>query len=215
MTAKRAASRGKVLHFDGAHKPHENSPAGVRLAAKRGQGIDLDSCETAPDPKTGIPTEANTHYPNLREFLYTKASERVAHRLGIKGVVAGHQVNKQIGTLPWALVATVRSKVGGYPIRSMAAQIKLAGELDVSPLEHEPKQVPSVEAFRRFFAAAARAYGPTWRRHYIVKRLWSLRGAKQCLENAHTADPDVITMAINIGDTDPKTLPAYVKEYRR
>lgn len=220
MTAKRATNRGPILHLDGQHKPLENSPAGVRMAADQGEGIDLDSLMTlataAVEGAKALRTFANTHYPNLaRDFVWTKRSERVAHDLGIKGVVAGRPAQARVNKIPWALVATAVSKDGRHPIKSIASQLALCAKEGVKHVEHEPKDTPSVEEFRKIFAAAERAFGPAWFEHYLVKRLVNLPGWKTCLKNAHTADPRVVTMAINIGAMDPKTLPAYVKEYRR
>lgn len=212
--AKRARF-GRVLHYTGDKKPRENSPAGIRDADPVPGRIDLDSRMTA--PTEGIRTVANTHDADLRhDYVWTKRSEKVAAELGIrKGVViAGQPAHCPVARNPWALVSTAVSKVGRHPIKSMASQIAYAAKRDVG-IEWEPKDIPTVEEFKRIFAAAERYYGPTWRKHFLVKRLKNIPGWKTCLSNAKKADPKVNTILINIGKTDPSTLPAYVDYYRR
>lgn len=204
-------SWARFEHEDGSHKPLENSRAGIIKAEHGPRRIDLDSnCTLA---VRGVRTIANTHYPLLsRDFVWTKKSEQVAHRLGIHGVVAGKPASARVPKIPWALVATVVSKEGRHPIFSMASQITYAAKRGVD-IEHEPKDVPTVGEFLRMVAAAAKSYGEHWTTHYVVKRLVTLPGWESCL--AHAKEAGIQTIVIGIGDMDPKTLPEYVDYYRR
>lgn len=213
--AKRApASWGREIHYDGARKCRENAPAGIRDAADGPGRIDLDSQMTAKDVQTLLRTFANTHWADLRDYIWTKKSEVVAREHGIPGVIAGHPCNANVHKIPWELTATAVSKVGRYPICSMGSQIVRAAKQDVD-IEHETKDVPTVAEFKRIFAIAAKAYGPDWRKHYVVKRLWTKPGARTCLSNAKKADPLVNTLAIYVPADQVAHLPAYVDYYRR
>lgn len=196
-----------ALHLD--DKPLENSPGGIILAREtRSRRIDLDSCQTLDN------AAANTHYPLLSRdrFLWTKRSEVVAAKLGIEGVKAGKVAHVMVGDLPFALVATVHSKGGHHPIRSMGQQIPFAAKNGVD-VEWEPKDVPPLVVFKRIARTSRRVYGEDWREHVQVKRLINLPGWRMCLQHAHEAG--FYTFAINIGDRDPLELPDYVDFYRR
>lgn len=218
--AKRApAAWSSMEHGEGSDRPRVDSPAGVRAASKRRRKrIDLNSNMTLAAAVTKVKrrTFANTHWNRLwmDEFIYTEKSVVVAKRLGIKGVVAGRVAHIHVSETPWALVSTLVSKDGHYPINSMGSQLALAAKLDVDVVEHEPKDIPTVEEFKALFAIAASAYGPGWRKRYLVKRIWSISGARTCLNNARKADPKVITMAIKVKPSQVDDLPAYVNYYR-
>lgn len=178
-----------------------NSPAGIRAAAKAGRRIDLDAHIT----KDG--RWANIHWarPGREGFRYTAASVAA----GVPKWKQGRLVGARVEDLTWAVVRTLRTREGDR-IQGMGAALRLAAMLGVD-VEVEPKGTPTLAQFKNLARVAVSAYGPLWRRHVLIKRLVLFVGWRTCLKRAK--DATFPTMAIRV--RYPRSLPKYVDHYRR
>jgi glycerophosphoryl diester phosphodiesterase len=148
-----------------------NSIAGLKAARKLGYtAIDLDFHMTA----DGI--WANVHWGDLREHRIPGVGKTAADRFRL-----GRSTVRPVSRLPWSIVKTLRDS-GGRRINSAQVMLAAAKRLGFKRVEIEPKDIPTVEQFKRLKKHADR-YGI----EVVVKRLTDIPGAAKCLANAHEA----------------------------
>lgn len=136
-----------------------NSVAGLIKGRRLGYtAVDLDFHMTA----DGI--WANVHWGDLRE-----------HKLN------GRKVSKSVGQLPWSVVKEVRDSKGRH-INSAEHMLRVAKRLGYKRVEVEPKDIPTVDQFKRL-----KKHADATGIEVVVKRLTDIKGAAKCLANANAA----------------------------